>query len=509
MGLAQSKGSIPEEPGSEYFRLLVESVRDYAIFALDANGRIKTWNEGARRIKGYDAQEIIGKHFSIFYPREDVDAGKCERELEGAALEGRFEDEGWRIRNDGSRFWANVIITALRGDAGQLVGFAKVTRDLTVRRTAEEEAQRFRLLVETVKDYGIFMLDPKGNVASWNAGAERLKGYTADEILGRHFSIFYPREDVDAGKCELELEGATLEGRFEDEGWRIRKDGSRFWANVVITALRSAPTGELVGFAKVTRDLTERRELEERMRVLAAEKAALEERARVHEFQERFVGVLGHDLRNPLASIEMGAGLLRQQTRDATTDRVASRMLSSARRMSRMIEQILDLTRSRLGGGLEVNLVRLDLCTVLTGIVDEMRAAHPDRTIEMTCPSAGGAWDRDRLEQVFSNLIGNAIHHGAKDAPVSVSAREENGRVHVEVHNTGPAIPSELLHRLFDPFRRGTRESRKKETEGLGLGLYISREIVLAHGGDIEARSSAPEGTTFTVTLPCGPPRQA
>ncbi|HEX8154213.1 MAG TPA: PAS domain S-box protein, partial [Thermoanaerobaculia bacterium] len=246
----------------EVFRLLVTSVRDYAIFLLDPNGNILTWNAGAQRFKGYTADEIIGRHFSTFYPEEDLRNGKPERELEIARKEGSVTDEGWRIRKDGTRFWANVLITAVYDEEGKLRGFAKVTRDLTRQRETDEKLRQseevFRLLVEQVRDYAIFLLDPNGNIATWNAGAQRIKGYMPNEIIGRHFSSFYPEEDILNKKPERELEIATREGRVEDEGWRVRKDGSRFWANVIITALRDE-AGVLVGFAKVTRDLTERR----------------------------------------------------------------------------------------------------------------------------------------------------------------------------------------------------------------------------------------------------------
>ncbi len=236
--------------------LLVDSVRDYAIFQLDPTGRVVSWNQGAQRLKGYRADEIIGKHFSTFYPREDVAAGKCERELAEATDNGRVEDEGWRVRKNGTRFWANVVITALRDREGVLRGFGKVTRDLTERMRAEEtlrqSEERLRILVEQVQDYAIFMLDPEGYVRTWNVGAERLKGYMANEIIGKHFSTFYPPESIAARKPELELELAARVGRAEDEGWRVRKDGSRF-----LTALRDG-TGKLTGFAKVTRDVTER-----------------------------------------------------------------------------------------------------------------------------------------------------------------------------------------------------------------------------------------------------------
>ncbi len=277
--------------GEQHFEQIVAGVRDYAVFLLDREGNVLTWNAGAERIKGYRPEEIVGQHFSRLYPKDAVAAGWPARGLEAAAATGRFEDEGWRVRKDGSRFWANVVITALRDEGGEVRGFLKITRDLTDRRQAEEKLrqgeERFRLLVEGVKDYAIFMLDPEGRVATWNAGAERLKGYTAEEIIGQHFSKFYPPEALERGWPAEELRRAAADGRIEDEGWRVRKDGSRFWANVVITALRDE-TGVLRGFGKVTRDLTERRRAEENARRLLSEEAArkaAEEAAREIERQ--------------------------------------------------------------------------------------------------------------------------------------------------------------------------------------------------------------------------------
>ena len=277
------------------------------------------------------------------------------------------------------------------------------------------------MLVESVKDYAIFILDPDGRVSTWNPGAERIKGYAAADIVGKHFSIFYPTEVAATGRCDEELEIAAREGRFEEEGWRLRKDGTRLWANVTITALRD-PSGALVGFAKVTQDLTTRKVAEENLRSLAAQRAALAEKARIQEFQERFLAILGHDLRNPLASIDMGAGILRESLSDPGAIRILDRMQSSSSRMTRMIEQILDLTRSRLTGGLEMFPAPMDMRLALARIVDELRTAFPARVITLDCPSLLGTWDRDRLEQVFSNLIGNAILHGDPNAPVAVRA---------------------------------------------------------------------------------------
>jgi PAS domain S-box-containing protein len=258
-------------------RLMVQGTTDYAIFMLDPSGRVMTWNAGAERLKGYRADEIIGQHFSRFYPQEVIDRGWPAYELEMAQREGRFEDEGWRLRKDGSRFWANVVITALRDDEGHLAGFSKVTRDLTARKQAEEalrrSEERFRLLVEGAQDYAIFLLDSEGNIASWNPGAERIKGYRADEIIGQHFSRFYPQEANDCGWPAHELKVAAAEGRFEDEGWRVRKDGTQFWANVIITALRDEE-GKLLGFSKITRDMTERKRSEENARRLVEESTA-------------------------------------------------------------------------------------------------------------------------------------------------------------------------------------------------------------------------------------------
>src|ERR1700682_4335963 len=264
-----SRGDNPIAPPDATFRRLVDGVLDYGIFLLDSEGKIMSWNAGAERIKGYKPHEIIGRHFSTFYTPEDLARKLPQHELETAARVGRFEDEGWRVRKDGGTFWANVIITALRDDDGRLLGYSKVSRDLTERRENEERLrhseERFRLMIETVEDYAIFLLDVSGRVATWNVGAQRMKGYTADEIIGRHFSAFYPPAVIEIGFPDTELEEAARVGRFEDEGWRLRKDGSRFWANVVITALRD-PDGVLRGFSKITRDLTERRRQEEGLR---------------------------------------------------------------------------------------------------------------------------------------------------------------------------------------------------------------------------------------------------
>jgi PAS domain S-box-containing protein len=255
-------------PSDALYRRILESIADYAIFMLDARGRVQTWTARAAAIEGYAASEIIGEHFSRFYPQEQVDNGGPEHDLEQAVSSGRFENEGWRIRKDGSRFWAHVLISAVNDESGALIGFSNVTRDCTERRARDaalqQTEQRFRTLIEGVQDYAIFMLDGNGFVTTWNTGAEKLKGYSVDEIVGSHFSRFYPQDAIERGWPDHELRMAEMDGRFEDEGWRMRKDGSRFWASVVITALRDSE-GALMGFSKITRDLTERKQVERRL----------------------------------------------------------------------------------------------------------------------------------------------------------------------------------------------------------------------------------------------------
>jgi PAS domain S-box-containing protein len=267
-----SEPSVPKlsrQPDAETYRVLVDHIQDYAILMLDADGYVISWNEGAEKIQGYTADEILGSHFSCFYPAEAIERDLPRKALSQAATVGHFEDEGWRLRKDGSAFWANVVITRMLGGEGRLMGFSTITRDSTERRRQESllkrSEERFRLLIAGVKDYAIFMLNPQGIVETWNAGAAQIKGYSANEIIGCHFSVFYPPDAIKRGLPDTELRGAMMQGRFEDEGWRLRKDGSRFWANVIITAVRNA-SGHLIGFSKITRDLTERRRHEDELR---------------------------------------------------------------------------------------------------------------------------------------------------------------------------------------------------------------------------------------------------
>ena len=491
------------EGGGELFRLLVESVRDYAIFMLDPGGRIATWNIGAERIKGYSAEEIVGQHFSVFYPEEDVRAGKCERALEVAADVGRYEDTGWRIRRDGSHFWANVIISAVRDGEDGLIGFSKVTRDLTERRIAEQEQagrlaaeERFRLLVESVSDYAIFTLEPTGRIATWNVGAERIKGYTAAEIIGRHFSVFYPEEDVRSGKCERELAIATAEGRFEEEAWRLRRDGSRFWANVVISAVRDAE-GALIGFAKVTRDLTDRQRAdEERAARLVAEQA--------NQAKDEFLAMLGHELRNPMAPILTALELmkLRGNPDFSREQEIIERQVNH---MTHLVDDLLDVSRITRGK-IELKRRALDIRDLLVKAIEvaspllEQRRQHLDVHVPSGPILVEG--DEARLTQVFANILTNAAKYTDAGGHVTIEVTQAAGEAIIAVTDDGIGIDAALLPRVFDLFEQG-RQTLDRSSGGLGIGLALVRSLVEVHGGKVAAASAGTgKGSTFTVRLP-------
>ncbi|HEY9422165.1 MAG TPA: PAS domain S-box protein [Thermoanaerobaculia bacterium] len=479
----------------ERFRLLVEGVRDYAIFMLDPDGFIVSWNAGAEAIKWYRADEIIGQHFSRFYPSDKVEQGWPQYELEVAQREGRFEDEGWRVRKDGSTFWANVIITALRNPAGDLLGFSKVTRDLTERRRQEqslrESEERFRLLVEGVRDYAIFMLDPDGFIVSWNAGAEAIKGYRAEEILGQHFSRFYPPEALARDWPAHELEMAQWEGRFEDEGWRVRKDGTTFWANVVITALYDQER-RLRGFAKVTRDLTDRKRIE------ALEEAEVRTQA--------FLAMLAHELRNPLAPIRNALGVLQMSPQnDSMTDWSRSVIERQVTHLTRLVDDLLDMSRVT-SNKITLQKEPVELAELVRDALEVSRPLIESRehTLEVRT-AAEPLWvhgDPTRLSQVVLNLLNNSAKYTPPGGHIWLTVGREDGNAVLRVRDTGIGIPADLLPKVFDLFVQGERSLDRTEG-GLGIGLTLVRQLIQIHGGSVQAQSPGPnQGTELIVRLP-------
>ena len=743
-----------------HFRLLVESIKDYAIFMLDPEGRVASWNAGAEAIKGYRREEILGRSIATFYAPEDVAQGKPQALLAAATSQGRVEDEGWRVRKDGSRFWADVVITALRDPQGNLQGFGKVTRDLSWRKAAEdklrkneaslaatlysigdgvlvtdergritrmnalaerltgwpekealgrtvdevfhliheqtreraqnpaervlaegvvvglgnhsalvaldgterpitdsgapirgaqgetlgavlvfrdatderraqealaqseeslaatlysigdavlatderaqitrinpvaerltgwsekeavgrpidevfqiineetrakavnpvdrvlregvvvglanhtalisrdgserpiadsgapihdasgrtrgavlvfrdvteerrhEEAlrlseQRLRLMIASVSDYAIYMLDPEGHVVSWNPGAERIKGYRPDEILGAHFSRFFTPEDLAEGKPARALATARSVGRFEEEAWRVRQDGSHFWANVVITPIRDA-ADRLVGFVKVTRDLTEaKRHEEERLRLAQAQEAI--------RLRDDFLSIASHELRTPLTAMQLLLESIRGnvETTDPPLAEKVQRATRIGDRLAQLIEMLLDVSRIATGK-LPLSLEPFDLVDAAREVILRMAApaAKAGCALSLTVDApAPGRWDRLRIEQIITNILANAVKYGA-DKPIDLSIGRDGDRAVLEIRDNGPGVPDRELARIFERFERA---SSTRHYGGLGLGLYVARQIAEAHQGSITARNLTDGGACFSVRLP-------
>ena len=509
----------------ERFRQMVASVVDYAIFMLDPDGRVASWNAGAARIKRYTAEEIIGQHFSCFYPRADVDSGKPWRHLEVASLEGRVEDEGWRLRKDGSTYWASVVLTAVRDASGKLIGFSEVTRDLTDRMRAEEELRRgearFGALVNSVVDYGIIMLDPDGRVSSWNTGAERILGYRPDEIMGRHFSLFYYREDVERGKPQRELESAASAGRHEDEGWRLRKDGSRFWANVIVAVIRDS-TGQVLGFSKIMRDLSERKRLEVE---LMDARAAAEQSNRM---KTEFLAKMSHELRTPLNSLLILARLLADNAGgnlNAKQVQYAQTIHAAGTDLLELINDLLDLAKIESGTvTLTMEPERFTDVRDYTRHTFE-RTAHDkglefDITIDERLPPAL-VTDARRLHQILRNLLANAFkftHQGrvALDIALATSGwtpghprlEAADAVVAFSVSDTGIGIPPDKKETVFEAFQQ-LDQGTSRQYGGAGLGLPICRELTRLLGGELQVQSEPGHGSTFTLYLPLTTPAAA
>jgi PAS domain S-box-containing protein len=491
----------PEARSSELqISLLVESVGDYAIFILDAGGHIATWNRGAERLKGYRADEIIGQHFSTFYTAEDRERGHPDHELQVAIRDGRFEEEGWRIRKDGSRFWASVVITALRDSGGKHIGFGKVTRDLTARRLGEEQLrataaelqtanaqlEQFRRLVVSVRDYAIFMLDPGGHVVTWNVGAENIKGYAAEEIIGRHFSAFYTTEDRERGHPAHELELAAREGRFEEEGWRVRKDGTTFWAAVTITAMRN-DDGMLDGYAKVTRDLTMRRAAEEALRA-------------ANEELDRFASLAAHDMSDPLRTIAGFAELLEKEELGPPATEWISHIVTTSDRMRRLLDSLLTFARAGEDayppGPVELRTTAVSVLASLAGAVRETGAE-----IIMRLPEEAVVWATTHdVELLLQNLVSNALKFGDSARPrVEIAAEPDGESWRLVVADNGLGIAHGDHERIFGAFERAHAEDGH---HGSGLGLAICERVVHRHGGTIGVESTPGQGSRFWVLLP-------
>lgn len=479
----------------ERTRRLIEDVRDYAIFTLDPRGYVSSWNAGARFIKGYESHEIIGSHFSRFYPPEAIERNWPEHELQVASMEGRFEDEGWRLRKDGTRFWANVVITALRDARGTLLGFSKITRDLSERRRQEElqrmSEERFRLLVEAVRDYALFMLDPRGFVSSWNTGAERTHGWKAEEISGKHFSHFYRSAEITADRPWHDLKQARDSGRLVTEGWRVRKDGSKFLAKVSLVPLLDSQKN-LYGYAHLTQDLTQERHAE-----------ALEN---IAERMNEFLGILAHELRNPLAPIRNAVALMeRKGLGDSALESMRKMIERQSVHLERIINELLDVSRVARGE-LRIERKPVNLSETIQHAVEASRPNVDlrEHQLHVSVPSAPVlvCGDQMRLHQAILNLLNNAAKYTPARGEIWLELTAKHDHAMIKVRDTGVGIRPEMQYRVFELFAQD-RETLSLANGGLGVGLALVRRVVEMHGGRVDVESEGRgRGSEFIVRLP-------
>jgi PAS domain S-box-containing protein len=487
------------------YRLLVDAITDYAIYMLDPEGRVTSWNAGARRFKGYAAEEIIGRHFETFYTDEDRASGLPASALAAAREAGRFENEGWRVRKDGERFWAHVIIDPIRSPDGALVGFAKITRDLSERRAAEEELARsreqFRILVNGVTDYAIYMLDADGRVTNWNIGAERIKGYAPSEVIGRHVSLFYTPEDQAADAPGKALNTASREGRFESEGWRVRKGGDRFWAHVVVDAIRD-DAGRVVGFAKVTRDITERMEAQ---KALEAAREALFHSQKL-EAIGRLTGGVAHDFNNLLAAVLGSLELVRKRLpSDPRITPLLDNAIQGAERGAALTQRMLAFARRQ-----ELRFEAVDTVALVAGLRDFIQrtlgAGYEISThLEDDLPPVWS--DPTQLESALLNLAVNARDAMPDGGTISLSATRgvtpvnddlpPGDYVRLVVSDTGSGMDPDTLARAMEPFF-----TTKGVGKGTGLGLSMVHGLAAQSGGRMLLHSRLGEGTSVEIWLP-------
>lgn len=488
--------SIPES--------LVDAIIDYAIYMLDLDGRIISWNPGAERIKGYTPDEILGQSFTRFFTEDDRRNGVPQHIIDQALQAGRHETEGWRVRKDGSHFWALAVVDLVRDREGRPVGLAKITRDMTEHRQATEalrESERsFRLLVEGVSDYAIYMLDPTGRINNWNSGAQRIKGLTAAQAIGSHFSRFFSAEEQALGIPQLSLEKALQNGRYEAEGWRLRATGERFWASVVIDVIRDE-AGKHVGFAKVTRDVTERREAQLKLE---------ETREQLFQSQKiqalgQFTGGVAHDFNNLLTIILGSADLLQRSSSDERQKVHLTNIIQAARRGSEITRQLLAFARQQ-----PLETVRIDLHKLLNNAkpLFEQSLVGNQRLAYNT--AARLHWvetDPSQLELALLNLVINARDASDDRGAIEVNADnvllegEIDGLygdfVAIRVSDQGSGMSDEVRSRIFDPFF-----TTKGFGKGTGLGMSQVHGFIKQSGGSVRVDSAVGRGTSVTLYMP-------
>jgi PAS domain S-box-containing protein len=495
------------------YKRMIEEIQDYAIILMDKKGIIQKWNKGAEKIKGYLETEVIGKHFSIFYLPEDLASNLPYKLMTEAKETGRAMQEGWRKRKDGTKFWGSVTITSIHDDINNVIGYCKVTRDLTDKKISDDHLrlseERYHQMIAEVQDYAIILLSSEGVIENWNTGAEKIKGYTANEVIGKKLELFYREEDRKNGLPFKLLNEARTKGKATQEGWRVRKNGSKFWGTTVITALHNKE-GDVIGFSKVTRDLTDKKIAEEQ---LAAYTAELEMQ---NSELEQFAYVASHDLQEPLRKIRTFTDLIQENFDDREfVKNYFAKIDASAVRMSELIKSLLNYSRLSKEGE-ELKNTSVDLNQVLKGVKEDFELLIQEKKAAIesgTLPHIKG--NKNQLEQLFANLIGNSLKFSVEDPLIKISSTTVNRE---EILNPPKALASpQYIKLLFEDNGIGFAEEYAKQIFGLfqrlnskqtyagaGIGLALCKKIVENHNGFITAESELGKGATFTVFLPFG-----
>lgn len=514
----------------ELYQKTVSEIQDYAIILLDKDGIILNWNKGAQKLKGYSAGEVIGKSFHMFYPEDLKVAGTPNFLLNEATKNGSAIHEGWRVRKDGSSFWGYVTITALHNDMGEIIGFSKITRDLTERKIAEDNIknyaaelkrkneileqseERYHRMVDEVQDYAIILLDKEGNIENWNSGAAFIKGYSAKEILGKNFRIFYAKQDLDDKLPEKLLQQAVQFGKANHEGWRVRKDGSKFWGSVVITALHDTQNN-VIGFSKVTRDLTERKKNEDNLRS-NAEQLDLKNKSlqRLNDELSSFAHIASHDLKEPLRKIMTFSNMLEEtETLSEKGKGYLERITSSIDRMRNLIDDLLSYAEL---SHISDNFESVDLNKILQAVEGDLEVSIQEKKAKIQSvklPVIVGI--TFQFHQLFLNLISNALKFAKPTVPplitIDVSSMHghnitgafidtEKEYYEITIRDNGLGFENEYAVKIFEIFQR----MHSKTFSGTGVGLSIVKKIVENHQGSIVAEGEPGVGATFRLYIP-------
>lgn len=477
-------------------KVLLQNVRDYAIFMIDHAGFIVEWTEGAERVTGYSAEEAVGQHLSVFYTPEDLASGQPDGELAEAAVTGRVEREGWRIFKNGDKRLINEIATAIRDDDGVLIGFAKISRDITERKLAEEALQqseeRLRIVMESVRDQAIFTSDPRSIITSWNTGAYNLFGYSAQEAIGQSADMIFTLEDRISGEPGKEVMRALRDGHAADERYHVRKDGSTFYVSGALSPLYTSK-GQLLGFVKMARDLTDRKEMEQRLNTANRRK-------------DEFIAMLGHELRNPLSPVRNSLQILKMtHSDDPTLMPLVELMLRQVDHMVNLVNDLLDVSRISQGK-IRLRIEKVDITALISESVKnfQIMLENTGRTLFLELPGdplfVNG--DASRLVQVISNILSNAAKYTPDDGQIWVTARRSGSLVVIRIKDNGIGIAADNLNDIFESFVQ-IEMTIDRSMGGLGLGLSVVKKLVELHQGSIRAESAGlGQGSEFIIHLP-------